>query len=51
MVSELQAVVGESNATDRDTVLIAYSRDASLVDALKPDYVVRPQQLNTFQKF
>lgn len=45
MLSELQAIVGESNATDRDTVLIAYSRDASLVDTLKPDYVVRPQTI------
>ena len=43
MLSKLQAIVGESSATDRDTVLIAYSRDASLVDTLKPDYVVRPQ--------
>ena len=46
MVSELQAVVGESNATDRDTELIAYSRDASLVDALKPLL-----WSNTFQEF
>lgn len=43
MLSELQAIVGERNATNKETVLITYSRDASLVDALKPDYVVRPQ--------
>ena len=42
MLSELQAIVGESNATNRDTVLLAYSRDASLIDSLKPDYVIRP---------
>ena len=42
MLSELQNIVGEPNATSRDTVLIAYSRDASLIDTLKPDYVVRP---------
>ena len=43
MLTDLQAIVGESKATDRDTVLIAYSRDASLIDTLKPEYVVRPQ--------
>jgi len=43
MLSELQAIVGGSNASDRDTVLTAYSRDASLIDTLKPEYVVRPQ--------
>jgi hypothetical protein len=34
MLSKLQAIVGESNATDKETVLIAYSRDASPVDRL-----------------
>ena len=43
MLSELHAIVGEPNASNRDTVLIAYSRDASLIDTLKPEYVVRPQ--------
>jgi FAD/FMN-containing dehydrogenase len=43
MLSELQALVGEPNATNRDTVLTAYSRDASFIDTLKPEYVVRPQ--------
>jgi FAD/FMN-containing dehydrogenase len=42
MLSRLQDIVGESNATDRDTVLLTYSRDASLIETLKPDFVVRP---------
>ncbi len=42
MLSELHAIVGEPNASNRDTVLVAYSRDASLIDTLKPEYVVRP---------
>jgi FAD/FMN-containing dehydrogenase len=45
MLSKLQTIVGESNATDRETVLLAYSRDASLVDTLLPEYVVRPQSI------
>lgn len=42
MLSELQTFAGESNATNRDTVLISYSRDASLINPFKPEYMVRP---------
>lgn len=45
MLDKLQSIVGEPHATDRDTVLIAYSRDASLAEAGKPEYVVRPQTI------
>ena len=45
MLDTLKSIVGESHATDRDTVRTAYSRDASLTQAGKPDYVVRPQAI------
>ena len=45
MLSKLQTIVGESNAANRETVLLLYSRYASLIDALKPEYVVRPLRI------
>lgn len=44
MLSDLQDIVGD-NVTNRETALITYSRDASLIDSLKPDYVVRPKTI------
>jgi hypothetical protein len=48
--TKLKKIVGAGNVTREQAVLGNYARDMSFVNAIKPDYVVKPRNADDIQK-